>query len=124
MTNRERLIELTQWVLDGVPWGEITQHTAQDIADHLLANGVIVPLCKVGDKTFLLLEKLIGGWDVVESYCCKIVYRGRGIIYSMFFDCVDIGNTLEFYDDDFGKTVFLTKEEAERALKERERNDR
>ena len=118
MTDRERLIELTRWVLDGVPWGEITKHTAQDIADHLLANGVIVPPCKVGDKTFLLLEKLIGGWDVVESYCCKIEEKGRGKRYSMFIDCMDIGNTLECDLGDFGQWVFLTKEEAEQALKE------
>lgn len=46
MTDRERLIELIQTILDGVPWGEITMYTARDVADFLLANGVIVPPCK------------------------------------------------------------------------------
>ena len=44
MTDRERLIELCDtnngWV-DEVP--------AEKFADYLLANGVIVPPCKVGD---------------------------------------------------------------------------
>lgn len=87
------------------------------IADHLLANGVVCLPCKVGDKTFLLLEKISGGYDIIESKCMKIVDNGYGKDFSMFFDCVEIGNTLEFDIYDFGKTVFLTREEAERALK-------
>lgn len=89
------------------------------IADHLLAEGVIVPPCKVGDKTFLLLEKLKGGYDIVESKCVCITDNGHGNYYSMYIDCVDIGNSLEFDFSDFGKTVFLTKEEAEKTLAER-----
>ena len=89
------------------------------IADHLLANGVIVPPCKVGDKTFLLLEKIRGGYDIVESYCVKITDNGYGKYFSMAIDCVEIGNSLEFDLCDFGKTVFLTREEAEAALKGR-----
>lgn len=97
---------------------------AKKLADHLLANGVIVPPCKVGQKTFLLLEKVTGGADIVESYCCKVVEKGFVKLYSMYIDCADIYNTLECVLDDFGQWVFLTKEEAERALKEREQSDR
>ena len=78
-------------------------------ADYLLANGVIVPPCKVGDKTFLLLEKCIGGYDIVESECVRITDNGNCKYFSMAFDCVEIGNTLEFDIFDFGKTVLLTK---------------
>ncbi len=39
MTDRDRLIELLQDYL-----------YSEQIADHLLANGVIVPPCEVGDK--------------------------------------------------------------------------
>ena len=37
---REKLIELVNDILNYLPWGEISSHTAQDIADHLIANGV------------------------------------------------------------------------------------
>jgi hypothetical protein len=92
---------------------------ADTIADHLLSEGVIVLPCKVGDKTFLLLEKIKGGYDIVESKCVCITDNGYGNIYSMYINCVDIGNSLEFDVTDFGKSVFLAKELAEKALKER-----
>ena len=82
------------------------------LADHLLDNGVIVPPCKVGDKTFLLLEKFNGKYDIVESECLRISQNKWGDVYSMYFDCGVIGNSLEFESNDFGKTVFLTREEA------------
>ena len=101
MTDRERLIELLR------PW---VSYSASAVADELLANGVIVPPCKVGDTVYeygyddggLFYESLI---EVVESK-----------VEGVFLFC-----TNDFYNiDDFGKTVFLTKEEAEQALKERE----
>ena len=39
---REKLIELTNNVLRCLPWGEISSHTSEDIADHLIDNGVTV----------------------------------------------------------------------------------
>lgn len=72
--------------------------------------------CKVEDKTFLLLEKTSGGYDIVESKCVRITDNGYGKHYSMYFDCAELGNTLEFDIYDFGKWVFLTREEAEKAL--------
>ena len=40
--TREKLIELVNAVLRCLPWGEISSHTADDVADHLIANGVTV----------------------------------------------------------------------------------
>ena len=94
--------------------------TAQHTADRLLAAGVVVPPCKVGDKTYLLLEKLKGGYAIVVSKCVEISENENGKWFSMYIDCVDIGNSIEFQSDDFGKTVFLTKEEAEKALERSE----
>lgn len=42
MDDREKLIELIDRVLQCLPWGEISTHTAKDIADHLISNGVTV----------------------------------------------------------------------------------
>lgn len=125
MTDRERLIELIRNApRKDVVYGNVKldkpAQTVQSIADHLLANGVIVPPCKVGDKTFLLLEKTMGGYDILESQCVRTCDNGYGKVYSMYIDCVEIDHTLECRLDDFGVWVFLTKEEAEQALKERE----
>ena len=38
--TREKLIELVNNVLRCLPWGEISSHTAEDVADCLIANGV------------------------------------------------------------------------------------
>ena len=89
-----------------------------DIANYLLENGVIVPPCLVGERTFLLLEKFAGGFDILESKCVKVEHCGYGWIYSMYIDCKEINNTLEFGIDKFGKEVFLSKEEAEKVLEE------
>lgn len=92
----------------------------EHFADFLLANGVIVPPCKVGDETYLLLEKVRGGYGILESKCVGISENKSGKRYSMYFDAVAIGNSLEYREEDFGKTVFLTEAEAEKALAERE----
>ena len=109
---RDRLIELRQESVNGCArnWAEV-------IADYLLENGVIVPPCKVGDKTFLLLEKDNEKYDIVESECWRISRHKWGDIYSMYVDCEVINNSLEFGSNEFGKTVFLTREEAEAKLK-------
>lgn len=116
---RERLVEILKkyeeqpcGVLDGVGlW-------ADDIADYLLAEGVIVPPCKVGDTVFALCEDFgsifeckIHSTDYIDSvwtgHMRNTWIHARGSLYC-------------WIESDFGKTVFLTKEEAEKALAERE----
>ena len=70
-------------------------------ADYLLKNGVIVPPCKVGDKV----------------YCIRTWPSGRKTIHP--FGAPDWDWIMEHLND-FGKTVFLTREEAEKALAERQ----
>ena len=78
-----------------------------DIADYLLDNGVIVPPCKVGDIV----------WDT-EGNAWKI------FAITIWEDCIglktanskDIRKTFTIGKRSIGKTVFLTKEEAEEAL--------
>ena len=80
------------------------------IADHLLANGVIVPPCKVGDYLYYIpFGSTITKWEIrsIEIMQDDIV-----------FHC---GRTF-FLKYDIGKTVFLTKEEAEEKLKELNNN--
>ena len=74
------------------------------LADYLLANGVIVPPCKVGDKVYMLetqYAKYVKDY-IVESY---------GIPVKTPF-----GHYAIIPFSKIGKTIFLTKEEAEQAL--------
>lgn len=128
MTERERLIEIIgNYDFDATicnlcerPDEDCEKCSCEIFTDYFLNNGVIVPLCNVGDAVWLTLELLKGGLEIVESRCVKItIISDRQTVYSMHINDRAIGNTLEFYDDEFGKTVFLSREEAEKALKER-----
>ncbi len=89
---------------DGRTW---TEH----LVDHLLANGVIVPPCKVGDKMYCdgkhfadhckgeVMEFPV---DIILTKVCS-THRGE---IDMMFDFKR-----------FGKDVFTSREEAESALK-------
>lgn len=127
MTERERLAGIIDnykfncircYSCD-IPDNDCAKRDSEALTDYLLDNGVIVPPCKVGNKVWMTLELLKGGEEIIESRCVKItIISDRQIVYSMHINERAIGNTLEFYNDDFGKTVFLTQEEAEKALKE------
>ena len=75
--------------------------------------------CKVGDTVYVI-EDIAGEEKIIQDHVetMGIGYYADGInIYQ--FD----GVKTDGYFEDFGKTVFLTREEAEQALKEREEND-
>ena len=84
------------------------------LADYLLKNGVIVPPCKVGDTVWVVKDK-----KTITQYS---VYR-MIFTYSAFNYVILRGTNLNKHDEyacdfeDFGKSVFLTKEETEKALK-------
>lgn len=105
MTERERLIELLDIII------QPGEKTLGDIADYLLENSVIVLPCKVGDTIYRCgdLIKNVYEWEIehIELYFDEIVF-------------VDDSDN-EFTAEDIGKTVFLTKEEAEKALEEMKR---
>lgn len=78
----------------------------EEYADELLANGVILPPCKVGDKIYRIIGGDFATWEIVRIE----IYEDE----SGFID--DSDNWYSF--EDIGKTVFLTKEEAEEKLTE------
>lgn len=80
-------------------------------ADHLLANGVIVPPCKVGDILYMPLGKILEyeviSWRMREEGLQLVTHsRTTGGLYHIWAACI-------------GKTIFLTREEAEAAFKGR-----
>ena len=105
---KERLIELMK------EWG--TENTDsfpfESVADHLIENGVIVLPCKAGDTVFD-----IRWWDDKEE---KIKVDGKYYYRTIHKHKVSKAKFSLYDFDEIGKTVFLTKEEAEQALKERE----
>ena len=108
---RDRLIELIKQVPYGATVGaKFTQYFSEKMADHLLANGVIVPPCKVGDRLYQIVKTT--RHTFVSEF--PIIVEPQQIIYRNimgFYFCIPF--------DDFGKTAFLTREEAEKALRER-----
>lgn len=97
MTDRERLIDLMIEAKRTEPeTGSFTEY----LADYLLEHGVIVTPCKAGDTLY-----------------CESAIKGH-ITYLKAPDLEWIFENREI----FGKEIFLTREEAERALKERENN--
>lgn len=91
---RERLIELIKKMPNEM-YGE-------EFADYLLANGVIAPPCKVGTTLFMIVEKRA---KVTREYF-KFIKKTK-------LTFLNLERVLKAY----GKTVFLTKEEAKQALK-------
>ena len=84
------------------------------IADHLIANGVIVPLCKVGDTVWF---ELYGRIEAAVVYHCTYESSHRGFLLSGAYAKDTRGLELTFNQNSLGKGVFLTCEEAEQALK-------
>lgn len=90
------------------------------IADHLLANGVIVPPCKVGTTLFFLYNSPYADKPDLTPRIYKTTdwyfeVDKAGIV----INTSDIHSFNKVYDYVLGKTVFLTREEAEKALAER-----
>ena len=87
---------------------------AEFFADHLLAKGVIVPPCKVGDIVYTINRRHPKKWKVHF-----IGYNSQGE-FKMHIATEKFTEMLEVWDYAIGKTVFLTREEAERALERSE----
>lgn len=83
---------------------------------------VILP-CKPGDKLFVLTSDSLTG--IMETKCRQIEIRNAtdGLYATVVAPCVYDGGTYshwEFTKEDFGRTVFLNQEEAEKAWRKNE----
>lgn len=119
---RDRLVELIKQAKQNTKNANCDIERNMLFADHLIANGVIVPPCKVGQTVYVVSRYYAGDW---EAYKCEIdsitIYEKN-----TFISCV--ANDVRFGKINFGlniseigKTVFLTieaKEQAEQKLKE------
>lgn len=109
MNSRDKLIELIEQA-EGLKNNDFP--SVEEIADYLLANGVIVPPCKVGDVVWFDTYKKSGTVSLgIQPHKVDRI------------DVICVVGEKEFvetklHDWYFGDSVFLTKEEAEENLKE------
>lgn len=112
---REKLIELLQ----NAPSDFEGNKNVSTLADYLLANGVIVPPCKVGDIVYI-----ISRGDIVDIKIVSIQYINKRIDISgrneKYFGYSTI--TLDSKNE-VGKKWYTTKEEAEKALERMENHE-
>lgn len=92
MTDRERLIDL---IVESKRTEPDTGRFTDYLADYLLEHGVIVLPCKVGD-----------------ILCCESAIKG----HIQYFEAPDLAWIVE-NKELFGKEIFFSGEEAEKALK-------
>ena len=122
MTERERLVELitngfyTKHVYEALCTNK--RKACDFLADYLLENGVIVPPVKVGDTVYTNVSWQ--GWylrDKDKPYKAKVVYigiNGSKNYVNVVYEKND--NMLTFTFDEIGDRIFLTREEAEKAV--------
>ena len=101
MTDRERLIDLIREAKKHTKNANSDLERNMIFTDYLLEHGVIVPPCKVGDTVYSIEMHIVDKW--VKYKVCEIPF------------------SLTLWEHGW-KDIFLTREEAERALKERENN--
>ena len=106
MTDRENLTALLM-AGAGDCFGKGGALNCSKLADYLLANGVIVLPCKVGDTIYQ-----IDGVRIYASTIYEITYTENKVIF--------VTGNVVFDERAINNSIFLTREEAEKALKERE----
>lgn len=129
---RERLIALLKskscWNNDCPDKGceqcnyiEIPDEAAEQIADTILADGWIRPPCKIGDTVYVVKHY----FSYTQEYEVRGFHLGEfptlnGSKRNSYLICYHktSGALKHIFIKDIGKTVFLTKEEAEAKLKE------
>lgn len=104
---RDRLIDLL--TNSGVT---ADTETFEEIADYLIKNGVIVPPCKVGDMVWYITG--IHRNIIKSAIVNELIVNCNGVS-DLFVssDTADFENSVDIF--------YFTKEEAEKALKEREK---
>lgn len=93
----------------------------EKIALPIIERGFIVTPCNVGDTVYTNMS--MQGWYMRKNkrpYKAKIVFIGVNNVDNFMNVVFENDNMLQFNFSQIGKTVFLTKEDAEAKLKERE----
>lgn len=128
MTERERLAHLLSKVIpvkgrrgDILRSIMLDEYESESLADFLVKNGVNLPPVHVGDTVYYI----VGGYYKSPDNCkvsepCKVVEISYkiGANYRQLAGFITNKGTRYSFDG-IGKTVFLTREEAEEEIKKR-----
>lgn len=121
--RRERMIELLNGYYEETGLAIVhyfTDEESEMLADYILSDGWIKPPCKVGDTVYT--NTSMQGWYMRKKdrpYKAKIVFIGVNNVDNFMNVVFENDNMLQFTFSQIGETVFLTREEAEKALAER-----
>ena len=111
--SRERLIELIRQAKKITKGANCDLEREMLFADHLLANGVIVPPCKVGDIVWNVCAD-----DIVRPWKVKFRTYDDREGWWIFLDWEGEDRHAKCSGDYFREKYFLTREEAEARLRE------
>ena len=100
MNVREKLIDL---IIDAKRTDPETDSFTEYLADHLIAHGVTVQECKLGDKIYQT-----DGVLIYESIICEITLTANRTIF--------VTENIAFDERAIGNSVFLSYAEAEAHL--------
>ena len=123
MTERERLIgreRLVYLIIHAKKSDPEAGSFTDYLADYLLEHGVIVPPCKFLSKCYVLPTRNNNLSDITETKCLGFILSQDSYNANLV---TEKNKLYQPCFGAFGKTVFLTREEAERALKEWGNND-
>ena len=124
MTDRDRLIEIfkkteytpfPEMTMTANLGNQFTEYGLNCIVDNLLANGVIVLPFKIGQSVYDISEFMNGSY-APEMYEMK--GNELNIELNKAGEYVYTYDGMYIYPEDIGRSLFLTKEEAEEKLKE------
>ena len=123
MTDRERLIEILKlgscpspYLCDeNCKYANLERCYEERTADLLLKHGVIVPPCKFLSKCYVLPTRNNNLSDITETKCLGFILSQDSYNANLV---TEKNKLYQPCFGAFGKTVFLTREEAEKALKE------
>lgn len=127
----ERLTESNPLWIDDELWERACEPDCEEIDavyrklkeyEDLEEQGRLIKLpCKVGDTVYV--NGVLGCGEAERYRVIRVDYHstlgtGRNEFYIEALLCANHDSSIGFYDKQFGKTVFLTKAEAETKLKE------
>ena len=113
---REKLIELLRSNMNVLKAAGTSATATLRLADNLIANGVIVPPCKVGQEIWMVFSPKHpanpndkGKWFMYQDGVQRIIYGAKGL-------SIETWNMGTIPGKEIGKKLFFTCEEAEAAL--------
>jgi hypothetical protein len=113
LINEEERMLISKGYVTNDEMYKVTQHLAEKLAEYedLEEQGLLLKLpCKIGDTIYRPIPKTYKRYSVMKIK--KIIVKEDGIFFT-----TDKLQSLYFNISKIGKTMFLTKEEAEQFMK-------